>query len=258
MSPSAVEETLLQREEVSSAVIDAILAAVERLGHPDPGAVVVQIEDGPPGQAILNAAGTCGADLIVVGATGGKGLRRLLLGSVAAEVVREARASVLVTREGPETGLILLAVDFSRGADGAVAAAVMEARRRQGRLCLLHSLEVLSPEIALGEPGLLPPAAFGSYPAEDLRASAHRRLSEVLARLGVPGEVEVVDGPPAISIGEAAKVHGAELVVVGSSARSGIDRFLLGSVAAAVVRDAPSSVLVARETKTSNGGAAPG
>jgi nucleotide-binding universal stress UspA family protein len=45
---------------------------------------------------------------------------------------------------------------------------------------------------------------------------------------------------------EAAAKLDAELIVVGTAGRTGLDRFMLGSVAEAVVRTAPCSVLVVR------------
>jgi|SRR6516165_1149588 nucleotide-binding universal stress UspA family protein len=49
---------------------------------------------------ILDTAGDWGADLIVLGSHGEKGLRKFLLGSVAEVVARHARCSVLVVRAG--------------------------------------------------------------------------------------------------------------------------------------------------------------
>lgn len=56
------------------------------------------VHDGPPASAILAAAGSLGASLVVVGTVGRTGLRRMLLGSVAETVVRDAGCSVLVVR----------------------------------------------------------------------------------------------------------------------------------------------------------------
>jgi nucleotide-binding universal stress UspA family protein len=58
----------------------------------------VRVEDGPASSTIIEQAASLPADLLVVGHTGAKGLRRLLLGSVATAVVRDAPCSVLVAR----------------------------------------------------------------------------------------------------------------------------------------------------------------
>jgi len=98
MSPEAVEAWLLQRQELTSVVIDAVLVAIERLVGRAPENVPILVEDGPADRAILDAAQRAGAELVVVGCGGAKGLGGALLGGVAAAVVRDARCSVLVVR----------------------------------------------------------------------------------------------------------------------------------------------------------------
>ncbi|HEY5927654.1 MAG TPA: universal stress protein [Kofleriaceae bacterium] len=61
---------------------------------------------------------------------------------------------------------------------------------------------------------------------------------ELISRAGSPGEV----------VSEIAKERAAELIVVGTHGHTGLQRFLLGSVAASVLRHAPCDVLVCRGT----------
>jgi len=55
----------------------------------------LHVETGDPAVQILDAAKRLGADLIVMATHGRKGLRRLVLGSVAERIVREAPCRVL-------------------------------------------------------------------------------------------------------------------------------------------------------------------
>lgn len=91
-----------------STVRDAVLAAAQsqadklvaehaKSGHP----VRVELVQGQPAQVITQAAERAGHDLIVVGAHGHRGVRRLLLGSVAESTVRHSPCSVLVVHSGP-------------------------------------------------------------------------------------------------------------------------------------------------------------
>ncbi len=57
------------------------------------------VKTGEVRSTIIDSAADWGADLIVVGSQGHKGLERLLLGSVAESVVRHAKSSVLVVRK---------------------------------------------------------------------------------------------------------------------------------------------------------------
>lgn len=60
--------------------------------------VAVYVTVGSPAERILALAGAVDADLIVLGTHGRQGLGRLLLGSVAEEVVKRAPCGVLVIR----------------------------------------------------------------------------------------------------------------------------------------------------------------
>lgn len=82
-----------------STVRDAMLAAAREqadklaAAHPN---VHVELVQGPPAQVVTHAAERQNHDLIVVGAHGRRGVRRLLLGSVAENTIRHAPCSVLV------------------------------------------------------------------------------------------------------------------------------------------------------------------
>lgn len=60
----------------------------------------VHVRSGPPALEILRAAERFGAELIVMATHGRKGLKHLVLGSVAESVVREAPCPVLTMRSG--------------------------------------------------------------------------------------------------------------------------------------------------------------
>lgn len=62
------------------------------------------VEMGDAGETIAETAMNWGADLIVVGSHGHKGIQRFLLGSVAYSVVKKADCSVLVARPGKSKG----------------------------------------------------------------------------------------------------------------------------------------------------------
>jgi nucleotide-binding universal stress UspA family protein len=244
MSPESLEHTMVQQEALASNVIDELLERVERLTGRDAGQVSVMVEDGSPEETIVRQADVVGADLVVVGAIGST--RDRLFGSVAEKVVRRAHVSVLVARPGGDTGGIVLGTDFSSPAEPAARLAADEAVRRCAGITVLHSIELVGPELAIGEPAALPPIALGAYPIAEMRESARRRLAATLVHLGIAGEIAVTEGPPSEAIVRVAAEQRADLVVIGTSGRRGIDRILLGSVALKVVREAPCSVLVAR------------
>jgi universal stress protein A len=73
-------------------------AEAERHGASPVRALVVT---GAPATEIVRFALTAGSDLVVMGTHGRRGLRHLVLGSVAERVVREASCGVLVVRPRP-------------------------------------------------------------------------------------------------------------------------------------------------------------
>ncbi len=76
-------------------------AELRKLQPPDPNvAVEYALEEGNAVEAILEAARQRGCDLIVLGTHGRTGLGRLLMGSVAEQVMRKAPCPVLTVR-GP-------------------------------------------------------------------------------------------------------------------------------------------------------------
>jgi nucleotide-binding universal stress UspA family protein len=71
---------------------------------------------------------------------------------------------------------------------------------------------------------------------------ATNSVEELAKAAGVPAEKKIVEGYPAEVILEISK--GMDVVVVGSMGRTGLTRFLLGSVAEKVVRNSEVPVMV--------------
>ncbi len=77
----------------------AVLTEAEKLAKTSDLAVTVRhIANSPAAEGILHAGKELGADLIVMGSHGRRGLGRLLLGSQAAEVLAHAQVPVLVVK----------------------------------------------------------------------------------------------------------------------------------------------------------------
>jgi nucleotide-binding universal stress UspA family protein len=83
--------------------------------------------------------------------------------------------------------------------------------------------------------------------AEKAAESSVKALGDDLARTGWPTRTEVFPGTPRSAVIEYAKKWGADFIMVGSHGGTGLARFLLGSVARAVVRHATCSVEIVRQ-----------
>lgn len=220
----------------------------EQLATCLPGAKAeIFIERGSGYAGIVRCAEAWAADLVVVGSHGRTGLPRLLLGSVAEQVVRHAHCPVLVARATTHRGVVLAATDLSDPSMPAISAAAEEARRRKARLVVVHAVAFGSIEVTLEEivRDITRRGPGGNIDAQ-IRNNVEADLQRALAKCGAEGETRVVDGVPAAAIVRAADELGAELIVVGTRGRTGLARVALGSTADRIVRAAACSVLAVR------------
>lgn len=84
-----------------------------------------------------------------------------------------------------------------------------------------------------------------SQDAEELTS----RAEQGLRMAGLTTEARVIPGDPREALVDMARGWGADLIVVGSHGRSGLEKLLMGSVATHVVTHAPCSVLVVKLKK---------
>jgi nucleotide-binding universal stress UspA family protein len=199
--------------------------------------------DGDVAEAILNFACKKGVDLIVMGTHGRGGLRKALLGSVAERVFRHAPVPVMTVGPGAvrrawgqTPRAILVAADFTAASRRAVQYAARLARQHHARLTLLHVMD---------------PAQLRRVPD---RAAVERgieqRLHELAEGAGVECSVRMAAGRVPQSVVEAAGEEGADLLVLGVRASTGVLDRLVIPHAYEIVCGAPCPVLTLREART--------
>ena len=138
---------------------------------------------------------------------------------------------------------VLLAIDSSALSE----AVVSEVERRpwppDTNVCVLTVIDLLALTSAVG---YLEP--FIKSENDAARALVHS-VAERLAGRGLQTTAIPVEGYPGTSIVEEATKWGADFVFVGSHGHGGFVRFLLGSIAKAVVQNAPCSVEIVRHAR---------
>ncbi len=138
---------------------------------------------------------------------------------------------------------ILLAVDESKSSQQAVEKIAQQFRRENAEVRILHVLEPVSPaappQMAAG---YAPELEALAKPARELLARAAKSLTDA----GFKTETVLREGDIRETILDIAQEWKADLIVIGSHGRSGIQRFLLGSVTESVARHAPCSVEIVR------------
>lgn len=227
-------------------ITDALTERVASLLAPSGVTAEVVLGAGSPHAELVRIAREHDATMVVVGASGTSGLNRVIFGSTAGQVVRYAHCPVLVARPSPEKGLVMAATDFSEAAATAVEAAVKEAALAQLPLRLVHSYYEPVSSLTLLGPVVMGVPAIPDAERAELQRAAQETLKTLLQSTHTSGTTEVVTGPPAAAIVDAARASGASLVVIATHGRSGLSRIALGSVAESVARDAPCSVLAVR------------
>ena len=199
---------------------------------------------GPPDEVLASAAHDEHADLIVVGTHGHSGVARFLLGSVANTTIRRAPCDVLVVRGDALRAPFrkpLVATDFSPAAAKALGN-VAHVVAPGSPLAVVHAWQL--PAGSWGAT-LLGQARFPWSTVRDaVLDSARTQADKFIAGCGAGFQVDLVQGPPAQVITEAAERGSHDLIVVGAHGNRGFRRLLLGSVAESTVRHAHCSVLV--------------
>jgi len=142
---------------------------------------------------------------------------------------------------------ILLAVDDSRFSVAAVSRLIPQAKTKGTEVRLLHVVEPF-PLIAAQKKGSRESPDFVAARLEQ-RERAKELLvgaAERLRSAGFKVSFSVEEGDARSIILECAETWNADLIVVGSHGRKGLQRFLMGSVSEAVARHARCSVEIAR------------
>lgn len=204
------------------------------------------LAEGFPDEALGVSAARLGADLIVVGTHGRGGPRWFPLGGVAQKIVRHAEADVLVARgECPPGGFrrVLVATDFTplslRALDRAIALS-----SPQARIEVIHCFHLPVP-IGGGATMWAIHSDLAGEVAGDLLKQGEKLLASRRTSGGSALHFAAVNQPAIVGIVHRLEKEPYDLVALGSHGRRGLRRALLGSVAEAVVRRAPCSVLVA-------------
>jgi nucleotide-binding universal stress UspA family protein len=201
------------------------------------------LREGYPADIIEAEARTWGAELVVLGTHGRRGLSRLILGSVAERTLRMARHPTLVVRQISSPGAsdaeppcirqILCPVNYSEVARAAFEHAVAVAQAFAARLTAVFAVEE-------------------EHSTSDTLRNAEERLREWLpagsdAKCWIQAMVR--HGDAAEQVISMAHVLAADLIVIGAQHRHFVDTTVLGVTTVRVTRHAPCPVLVVPRAK---------
>lgn len=205
---------------------------IARLGICEAELAGAEVVRGAPHRVLVDAAEKAGADLLVIGATGSGPLAAELLGSTADRVLRKACVPVLVVRgELPVPPRRVLApVDLSPLSGDSLRCGLdllgQLGKGAEIEVRAVYAVGVTEKPLRLG--------------TEELRRFALENRADAPFEL----ETAVLSGEARREILHEIEKNPVDLVMLGTHGRGGLDRLMLGSIASAVARKAPCSVLL--------------
>lgn len=255
-------EPLSQRARVEGAASDAddqvelsrrrALEYLETIEHNFPVGLSVEhaVRVGSAATAILELAESAHIDLIAMATHGRTGLQRWVYGSVADKVLSGARLPILLMRasEAPHAiapiRRILVPLDGSTLAEGALVPALRLATAFDAEMLLFRVCEP-STYLQNGLTSGTAAAALDEAVCTTVEEYLTEKTQEVRGQ-GVHVRWETQFGIAAENILDVAQKRAANLVVMSTHGRSGIGRWIMGSVADRVLRASRIPVLLIR------------
>lgn len=212
--------------------------------------VEYQTQCGSPATAILELAQHAQVDLIAMATHGRTGLAREVFGSMADKVLRGATQPMLLVRARAEpTALallnrILVPVDGSELAERALVPAMFLAKAFGAEILLFRAGGNWTHMVEGYPPG---PSTF--LVEDQIRQAAEEYLEQKkweIEQQGVRVHSETHSGPAAECILEAVQKHRADLIIMSSHGRSGVQRWVMGSIADRVLHASTIPILLIR------------
>jgi nucleotide-binding universal stress UspA family protein len=225
-----------------------------------PVPTIWSLKSGSPAEQILKVLlSRTPPELVVLGTQGRKGVKRLLIGSVAEEVIRHARRPVMVIgpiAQGKDQDLgaheqmkILVATDLTRNSYAAERYALSLAKRLGARTVLFHCLwdsynAIMRPSMISG----MVPFNIDNI-LENIREDAVATMQEKVLFFqehSVPcaHTMEEKAVPSTCAVFREAEQEGYSLVVMGTHGRNAVLTAFFGSTARETILNAPVPVII--------------
>jgi nucleotide-binding universal stress UspA family protein len=218
---------------------ERLLNRVQSLLPLHAGPMTKHLQMGSPAEVIVSIAEEQKADLIVMGARGLGPIKERLLGSVSHRILTLAHCATLIVN-GPVKAMkqILLPLQGPSDTESAIRFLQLKPFHDAVEVTLLTVLPSTEPPW----PG---DAAAAAASAEILEKQADyiEGVAERLRAIGYQAHGAAVNGSPATMILQQAATLRSDLILMGTSGRQGIARFVLGSVSHAILHKMPCPVL---------------
>jgi nucleotide-binding universal stress UspA family protein len=204
----------------------------------DQSGVETQIPMGMPVTEILNLVNEKNCGLVAIASRGASNQEQWPLGNTAEKILRGSRCPVLLIRKRVDPALlagkrifrkILVPLDGSRWGEAAVLLVQALAIALDGEIILFYSFHSGASQERRGALAVY----FGT-------------MTRALREGGAKVTSVLVEGPPADAILDYAGANDVDLIAMSTHGRSGLNRWVLGSVTEKVLHAGDTAVLVVR------------
>ncbi len=207
------------------------------------------VAHGSPAKTVAKEAGRLKADLIIVGSRGLSDIQGFLLGSISRQVASIARCPVWVVKQPTHKLLhVALAVDNSAPSRAAARFLRFSILPETATVTILSAVENPITDFAaryLSESQL----AALTKPVMERATTFVNGLRNEFIKDGFPVVTEIQMGHVIDTIVKHVEANRDELLVIGSRDLTKSERLHLGSVSESLLRHAPCSVLIVRDTR---------
>jgi nucleotide-binding universal stress UspA family protein len=216
------------------------------------------VDTGRPEEVIIEKAAAEQDTLITMASHGRSGMNRWLLGSVAEKVLRGATNPVLLiraredirTEDVPTLKSLIVPLDGSDLAERVFPSAIELAKQRNLEIVLLRTYNIPTTAYAGVEGYALPLDDLLKGMRDEACAYLENKVADVKKLGAARVSFAAKEGFPADEIISFAKNLPGGLIAMSTHGRSGIRRWVLGSVTETVVRHSANPVLVIPATET--------
>ena len=226
---------------------EAAAAALGAALRPRTASFSVRIVDDRPVPAIVHAAASWNADLILMGSSDGGPIGRALLGSVSDQVVRAAPCPVLVAkRRVVRFERMLVATDGSLHAEAALrfVAALPVPPTTELRVCAVS--ETMDGVPGSARDGRAAMLLLLTETEQRVALQSVTRALDILSELSCPIQSSVRHGDAGRELVDEVRRWVPDLLVIGARGRTAGSEVALGRVTASLLRHATCPTLVYR------------
>ncbi|RJQ47137.1 MAG: universal stress protein [Nitrospiraceae bacterium] len=219
---------------------EEILSKAKAIAEKERALIKTVFEEGVPYEKLAEIAETENSGVIVMGRRGMSRIERTFVGSVTARVIGHSTRDVLVVPQEAVIGWkkILLATDGSKYSNSAALKAIEFAKSYGGELRVISVVDV-------------PAEFYAEAPkaVEDLIRKAREFVASVKKMAeasGIAAETFIGEGEAYQVLTDFAKKENASVIVMGSHGRTGLRKFIMGSVTEKVIGYSSCPVLIVK------------